>query len=86
VSDGESMTIEWLNSEMTEAIVTRGFWRKERAHVRYVGPYWHSWEHVPSANSVRDHVAARLHNERVRITKERDWQPVRPLPKAKVMP
>lgn len=34
------MKIEWLNAECTEAIVTRGWFRKVQAHVIRDNAYW----------------------------------------------
>ena len=87
------MKIEWLNDEMTEAIVTRGWlWLKRRAHVERFEPehtYDPRWRHVESKN-VDSSVSWECECERDYVIEQRrldgDWQPVRSLPKARVVP
>lgn len=84
------MKIEWLNRERTEAIVTRGWWRrKRRAHVERFEPE-HSWEKrwrfVPSGNLAAD-IAYEVERQRAlaigRDKHDADWQPVCDLPVAR---
>lgn len=89
------MKIEWLNDEMTEAIVTRGaLWWKKQAHVKQerdaIGPS--VWRFVLTGEIIGgelhrllifDAVGIKLRADRER--QERNWQPVRALPPARVV-
>lgn len=80
------MKIEWLNPEMTEAVVTRGIFRKRQAQIRRVSTnYSDTWVFMsgrsfPYPRTVECHRDAEL---RLR-DRDLDWQPVRSLPRAEV--
>jgi hypothetical protein len=80
------MTIQWLNDELTEAIVTRGWlWWKRQAHVRRGSGIPLTWRYA-SDRHVGGGLRHALERRRNRERGDTDWQPVRPLPKAKVVP
>ncbi len=87
------MRIHWLNDELTEAIVTRGiWWRKRQAHVKHEAGTMYTWRYMPSVREVEVSVcraiirAARIKRKRRdRSAGAVDWQPVRSLPKARVV-
>lgn len=84
------MKIEWLNSDLTEARVTRGWWRWKRvAHVKYtpitiwrfasgddVGDLW-----VPLQGARTEEMERREQQ----ALRDRNWQPVSSPPVAKVV-
>lgn len=98
------MVIQWLNSDMTEALVTRGWWRwKRQAHVVYLEPHevvgyprLRGWYHVATQRAC-DHRLVQLigkhsgrearkqHRALVAERERGNWQPVRSLPKARVV-
>ena len=91
---GAAMKIEWLNDEMTEARVTRGWWRQEVAHVCYVVPKYESnyWTFVPSGDKVDQSLTTFICRSQVaekdrRLEQKRgaNWQPVWAMPAAKVV-
>lgn len=85
------MKIEFLNAELTEARVTRGWWRWKRVAVAKrhgVDPKFSMpWFYVPSGDPA-DGLMAALEGERDRQLAQRrvdrNWQPVAALPVAKV--
>lgn len=89
------MKIQWLDEACTEAIVTRGWFRKRQAHVKLFGELLgRTWRFLPSRNEVRQDswLAICLDSERHARTatprpprRPSDWQPVRALPPARVV-
>lgn len=87
------MKIDWLNSDMTEAQLTRGWWRwKRRAVVVRFEPE-HSWDprwkHMESGKVMESGESYCIETERSeamqRHENERDWQPVRDVPRARLV-
>lgn len=87
------MKIEWLDSDMSEAIVTRGVFRKSQARVRWVAkPLSYDadhkvWKYAVSGREVEYDIANSLDEARKQEQKRRehqlDWQPVTPMPQAR---
>jgi hypothetical protein len=83
--------IEWLNDEMTEAIVTVGWFRKRQARVRIEHNVYSadSWHHVTTGNGLSDAQRRVLNRTRESVFRDRaaakEWQPVRSLPPARVV-
>lgn len=89
------MKAEWLNSERSEVAVTRGFWRKRRA-ILSLKPnpisydpdrktWFYSASGKPAENDLADFIVEADKRERVRQQHEMDWQPVAPMPAARVV-
>lgn len=84
------MKIEFLNPECTEAIVTRGWWRKRQAHVER-GSY--RWQFVSTGRQVSAWVNARIDAAFSREIRRRDdevnagreWVDTAPFPKARLL-
>ncbi len=71
--------------ECTEAIVTRGWVRKEQANVRRC-PDSYRWLFVASKRRVEQTFQKWLDEQReYALTTEREWVPVRALPPARVV-
>lgn len=88
------MRIKWLDAAFSEAVVTRGIWRKESARVRlkgyrYDGP--NDWTYVdtaiPCETSLERWLDGKKHAREAqrKVTEcEQAWQPVN-LPAARVV-
>lgn len=87
------MKIEWLNADCTEAIVTRGWFRKSQARVR-----WHAsteksgWRYAANDEQCEDWLCAALYDAdarerriRTEARKRSAWQPVARFPKARLL-
>jgi hypothetical protein len=75
--------IEWLNEKMTEAIVTRGWWRwRTRAHVIQASDG--DWMFVKTSAWAWD-INRDLKFARAEAIKSSPWEPIRKLPRAKVV-
>lgn len=90
------MKIVWLNDDFTEAVVTKGrLWWKREAIVERVAEEHsydgHRWRFSQSRNwigrySYLGKLLDKEHAYRVaRVEQASDWQPVRRLPKAKLL-
>lgn len=89
------MKIEWLDNELTQAIVYRGVFRKRAAYVRRITQ--EEWDKQSHRNWWRFVASDRVfpHNEwmeRRRMLarhygdERRDWLPVNELPRARALP
>lgn len=89
------MKIEWLDDALTEACLTRGWWRKQYAIVKLT-PMKHVsgnyWAFAPSGDEVPLDLARKIDRDRDfadwRRRSERfhaNWKPVEPLAVAKVV-
>jgi hypothetical protein len=89
------MKIEWLNDEMTEARLIRGWFRKQHATVKLT-PMRHVsgnyWAFAPSGDEVGDSIRRAIEHDkrceewrRKEAIKESNWQPLRSLPSARVV-
>lgn len=69
------MKIEWLNDEFTEAIVTRGWLLKERAHVSRCADFdGVRWKFVATGRRVSWFVGSQLESWRTfETTHGREW-------------
>lgn len=85
------MRIEWLNENMREARLTRGFWRWKRVAIvkRELGE---SWQYAVSGDLVETRIkeAIDIAYWEVRRAQDldklnRNWQPARPVPSARVI-
>lgn len=88
------MKIEWTNDALTEVIVTRGIFRKRRAHIRLVNIEYQSldesWRYQPSGDPVRDdhlkyHLRQSRRKEWDRRKENRNWSSIGKPPKAQVI-
>jgi hypothetical protein len=79
------VNIVWLNDSLTEALVTRGWWRKRQARV-YLFTEGGTWRYRIDSSRVGFWLDESLDRARVKERKRRTryWQPVLPLPKARV--
>ena len=79
------MKIEWLNDDCTEAYVTKGWFRKRRAHV-YRDKDSYRWTFVTSKRRVEQTFQGWISDRREKaMTTDREWQPVRALPPARLV-
>ena len=90
------MRIEWLNDEMTEAVVTRGVWRWKRRALVKLQPRPKTydqenavWAYAISGKDCEYDLVSSLDScrksTRKRRQHEQDWQPVSPMPRARVV-
>lgn len=82
------MKIEWLTDECDEARLTRGWWRKQFATVKWGtdrNGNTYAWRYQPSGNHVSNAVDRKLNAARIEHRRTRDWQPVRKLPAARTV-
>jgi hypothetical protein len=82
------MRIDWLNDDLTEARVTRGFWWWKRVTILR-GTHPPVWSY-PSGEQMLDGALILLldrkrRRELLRRGFDRNWQPVRSLPSARVV-
>jgi hypothetical protein len=80
--------IDWLNDEMTEARVTKGWlWWKRAALVKRLSEY--IWKFQSSNRDIDDGTRWKLNDARDEEMARRrdieDWQPVKPLPPARML-
>lgn len=76
------MRIDWLNTERTEAVITRGFWRwKKRAEVVLFEPKGKraTWYYTRSRIKVPEWLACDL-------DEAQDWDSVEAPPEARALP
>ena len=83
------MRIEWLNGEMTEALVIKGWFRKRQARLLRTEYYGPVWKFAVSGNEAGGSLRRALESERRREERrreiDRDWQPVESLPSARLL-
>jgi hypothetical protein len=83
--------IEWLNDELSEARLFRGvLWWKRVAHIKRTNPLDYRsrrWRHHPSGNicGESEYVDGMRDAEFARRSEMGDWQPIRPLPRARLV-
>ncbi len=78
------MKITWLNDEMTEAVITRGWWRKKQASVvrskdskdefRHDYEWKRHWFFVETGYLIGKGYSIKLEKARQRRTAEAEWK------------
>lgn len=85
------MKFEWLDDRLTRVRVTRGFWRWKRVATLFRPPHWdeYTWEYEGTGERADKGFVAKIRTSRSREQEKRsynrNWQPVRELPKAQVI-
>lgn len=87
------MKITWLNPQLTEALVTRGWWRwKRQARVQSKSGAYERWVFAGTDVEVDwkvrrylNDAVTQIYVERIREAERSNWQPASSLPEAKAV-